>query len=375
MLGRTNENFSRQWQINGYTAYGFGDQRFKYGLGVQFIADRKKWTTLSFNYRIDLDQLGIQVNRLTNLDDGSAFLALTQLGDLVRPFRYKRYQFDFAHQASKAFSVGVRVRKQDFDPQFAFRYRVNPGDVNSRLATDFSTTEVSLRLKYARDETFLINDNSRISLGTLRWPTFALAYTRGLRGTLGGDFDYNKLDIGISQRLKVGFWGVSFYQINAGHVFEDVPYPLLTAHIGNEAPVYTNIAFNGLDFFEFVSQSYASIRYQHFFNGFILNRIPLMKKLKWRAVVTANVLAGEVSESTQDAQVRIDEFGNPLRPDGPDSTPQLFRTLDNGLYSEVGIGIENIFKIFRVDYIQRLSYTDINPDRRSSIKFSFKLSL
>lgn len=373
--GRTNENFSRKWQFNGYTAYGFDDERFKYGFGAQLIVDRKKWTTLSLNYRNDLDQLGIQINGLTNLDDGSAFLALTQLGDLVRPFRYERYQFDLTHQASKAFSFGLRVRKQDYNPEFNFRYRTNPGDVNSALATDFSTTEVSLRLKYARDETFLINDNSRISLGTLRWPTFALAYTRGLKGTLGGDFDYHKLDFGVSQRLKVGFWGVSFYQINAGHVFNDVPYPLLTAHIGNEQPVYTSIAFNGLDFFEFVSQSYASLRYQHFFEGFILNRVPLMKKLKWRLVATANVLAGEVSESTLNSQVTNDEFGNPLFPDGPGTSSELFRTLDSGIYTEVGIGVENIFKLFRVDYIRRLSYNDINPDRKSSIKFSFNLSL
>ncbi len=372
--GRTNENFSRKWQINGYTAYGFKDQKFKYGLGVQWIANRKKWTTLSLNYRNDLDQLGIQVNGLTNLDDGSAFLALTQLGDLVRPFRYKRYQFDFAHQASKAFSFGVRLRKQDFNPEFNFRYRTDLSDVGSPLGTDFATTEVSLRLKYARDETFLINDNSRISLGTLRWPTFALAYTRGLKGTLGGDFDYHKLDFAVSQRLKMGFWGVSFYQINAGHVFNDVPYPLLTAHIGNEQPVYTGIAFNGLDFFEFVSQSYASLRYQHFFEGFILNRIPLMKKLKWRLVATGNMLVGDVSQSTLDVQVNRDEQGAPLIGNG--SVQDLFRTLDSSRpYAEVGLGVENIFKLFRVDYIRRLNYNDINTDRKSSIKFSFNLSL
>jgi hypothetical protein len=373
--GRTNENFSRKWQFNGYTAYGFNDERFKYGAGVQMIANRQKWTTLSFNYRNDIDQLGIQVSSLTDLDDGSAFLALVQLGNLVRPFRYERYQFDFTHQASKAFSFGLRVRKQDFHPEFDFRYRTNLSDLNSPLAIDFTTTELSLRLKYARDETFLINDNSRISLGTLRWPIFAMAYTRGLKGPFGGSFDYNKLEVSVSQRLKMGFWGVSFYQLNAGHVFDDVPYAVLTAHIGNEQPVYTPIAFNGLGFFEFVSQSYASVRYQHFFEGFILNRIPLMKRLKWRLVATGNVLVGGVSQSTLDIQVDRDEQGNPFFPN-ENGNPVLFKTLDDGAYAEAGIGVENIFKLFRVDYIRRLTYTQgLSSSEQGSIVFSFNLSL
>ena len=373
--GRTNENFSRTWQFNGYSAFGFDDKRFKYGAGARVILDRKKWTTLGFNYRKDIDQLGIQVNDLTNLDDGSAFLALVQLGLLVRPFEYERFQLDFAHQASQAFSFNVRLRNQDFEPLFPFRYRINPGQIDSPLGKNFSTSEVNIRLKYARDETFLINDNNRVSLGTLRWPTFVLAYTRGFDG-LGGDFNYHKLDFGVSQRLKMGFWGVSFYQVAAGHIFNDLPYPLLTAHIGNEQPVYTPIAYNQMEFFEFVSQSYASLSYQHFFEGFVLNRIPLLKKLKWRLVGSANMLVGDVSQSTLDLQVRTNEDGNPLITDDNGNEQPLFNVLDPGRpYAEVGIGVENIFKLFRVDYFQRLTYLDNPGIRRSSIKFSFNLSL
>lgn len=373
--GRTNENFSRKWQLNGYTAYGFDDRNFKYGMGARVILNRKKWTTLGINYRNDIDQLGIQLNSLTNLDDGSAFIALTQLGQLVRPFHYQRYQLDFAHQASKAFSFNLRLRNQDYNPLFPFRYKLNPSATDSPLGVNFATTEVNLRLKYARDETFLINDNSRISLGTLRWPTFALSYTRGFNG-LGGDFDYHKLDFGVSQRLKMGFWGVSYYQLAAGHIFNDVPYPLLTAHIGNEQPVYTPIAYSQMEFFEFVSQSYASLNYQHFFEGFILNRIPLLKRLKWRLVGSANVLFGDVSDSTQDLQVSQDENGNPLFTDESNNALPLFNVLDPSRpYAEVGVGVENIFKLFRVDFFQRLTYLE-NPNvRKTSIKFSFNLSL
>lgn len=365
--GRTNEHFSINWQLNGYVAYGFDDEQFKYGLGAKWIADRKDWTVFDVQYRKDIDQYGIQPDPLTDIEGGTAFLALTQLGNLVRPFRYEGYQFGMFRQFSRAFSASLRLNYRDFQPEFPFRYRTELNRSDSPLATDYTTSEATLQLKYARDEAFIINDNSRISLGTLRWPTFMLSVTRGFKGVAGGDFDYTRLNLGVSQRLKLGFWGVSTYQINAGHTFEDLPYTLLNAHIGNEQFVYTNIAFNTMNFYEFVSQSYASLRYQHQFEGFILNRIPLLRKLKWRLVGTGNVLFGGVSQSTLDVQATVDEGGNPL--------PQ-FDVLDNGRpFAEVGLGIENIFKVFRVDYIKRLTYLDKPDVNGSAIKISFNLSL
>jgi hypothetical protein len=365
--GRTNENFSRKWQFNGFGAYGFLDEKVKYGLGAKFIADRKDWTTLTINYRKDVDQFGIQVNPLTDVSEESAFLALTQIGNLVRPFRYERTQFEFARQFSRSFSGAMIFKNQSYQPLFPFRYKVDADELNSSLATNFTTSEVVVRLKYARDETFLVNDNSRLSLGTLRWPIFLLSYTKGFKGLANGDFDYHKLDIGISQNLKMGFWGNMSYQISGGHIFNDLPYTLLTAHIGNEQFVYTDIAFNTMNFFEFVSQTYGAVKVQHFFEGFVMNRIPLMKKLKWRLVGTGSVLFGDVSESTLDRQVLQDEDGNSL--------PQ-FDVLDPSKpFAEVGIGIENIFKFFRVDWVHRLTYLDRPDIRRSDIKLSFKIGL
>lgn len=358
--GRTNEHFSLRWQLNGYLAYGFKDRNFKYGFGATHFISRKKWTTLSLNYRSDIDQLGLQPDGITDFDDANAFVALTQLGNLIRPFSYERTQLDFTSQVSKPFSLSLRLKNQKFTPRFeGFSYYTDIDNVDSPTASNFINTEATLKLKYARDETFIINDNSRISLGTLRWPTFIASYTRGFKGPLGGDFEYNKLDFGVSQRLKTGFWGVSFYQLTASHIFEEVPYPLLTAHIGNEQPVFASFAFNTMNFYEFLSQSYASLRYQHFFEGFILNRIPLLRKLKWRSVVSGNILYGDVSEKTLAAQPTVD-----------------FLTLNpNKPFAEVGVGVENIFKFFRVDFFQRLTYLD-NPDvKQRQIKVSFQLIL
>lgn len=364
--GRTNERFSRKWQFNGYGAYGFLDEQWKYGFGAKYIADRKKWTTVNLSHRRDVDQFGIQINPLTDVSEESAFVALTQIGNLIRPFRYDRTQFDFSRQFSRSFSGAAILKHQAYQPLFPFRYRTNINDVNSSLATNFNTSEVVIRLKYARDETFLINDNSRFSLGTLRWPIFMMSYTRGFKGPGGGDFDYHKVDFAVSQGIKMGFWGNLKYQVSAGHIFNDLPYTLLTSHIGNEQFVYTDIAYNTMNFFEFVSQTYGAVKVQHSFEGFIMNRIPLMKRLKWRLVGTGSLLFGGVSESTLDAQVLFDEEGNAL--------PQFDVLAPGKPFSEVGIGIENIFRFFRVDWVHRLSYLDRPDIRRSDIKLSFQIS-
>ncbi len=365
--GRTNEKFSKKWQFNAFGAYGFLDEQWKYGLGAKYIIDRDKWTTVTLNYRKDVDQFGVQVNPLTDVSEESAFIALTQIGNLVRPFRYEKMQFEFARQFSRSFSGALQLKNQNYNPLFPFRYKTDINDANSQLATNFTTSEFVVRLKYARDETFIINDNNRISLGTLRWPIFLMSYTRGLKVPGGGDFDYHKVDFSVSQQLRVGFWGNLKYQMSAGHIFNDLPYTLLTSHIGNEQFVYTDIAFNTMNFFEFVSQSYGQVKVQHFFEGFVMNRIPLMKKLKWRLVGTGSALFGNVSQSTLDAQVTVDENGNPL--------PQ-FDVLDSSRpFAEVGIGIENIFKFFRVDYVRRLTYLEKPNIRKSDIKVSFQITL
>ncbi len=365
--GRTNENFSRKWQFEGFTAYGLEDRTWKYGGGAQLIADREDWTTFNLRYRNDIDQFGIQPDGVTDLTDGTAFIALTQLGNLVRPFRYERVEFEAARQFSRAFSASLRFRKQDFNPLFDFRYRIDPSRIDSPLAKDYSTSEMTIRLKYARDEVFLVNDNSRFSFGTVRWPTFLLSYTRGFEGLFGSNFQYNRINLGVSQRLKMGFWGVMNYQVNAGHTFEDLPYTLYTAHIGNEQPIYTDIAFNTMNFFEFVSQSFASLRVQHSFEGFVMNRLPLVRKLKWRLVATGSALFGNVSDSALNFQVLQDENNLPL--------PQ-FNTLDGGRpFAEVGLGITNIFKFFRVDVVRRLTYLENPGVDKTAIKFSFEFSL
>lgn len=196
-----------------------------------------------------------------------------------------------------------------FDPLYNFYHRDEQG---SELKTEFRTTEATVGLRYGKDETFIINDNDRISLGPSNWPIFERNYSRGLKW-LEGEYNYSKLKFYIYQKLNLGMLGISRYEAEAGKVFGEVPYPVLENHLGNETFFYTTAAFNTMNFNEFASDQYFSIRYRHFFEGFLLNKVPLIRKLKWRAVANANMLFGSVSDANKSHAPGTDPEGYPLQ--------------------------------------------------------------
>jgi len=164
----------------------------------------------------------------------------------------------------------------------------------------------------------------------------------------------------------MGFVGTSSYTLTGGKVFGTVPYFILEGHLGNESSYYVPIAFNLMNFFEFVSDQWISLRYQHRFEGFLLNKVPLIKKLKWRFVGTANILWGDVSNDNIDLSSSIDENGDPTLP---------LNSLGDTAYIELGYGVENILKVFRIDFFHRLTYLG-NPDVDDfGIKFRFQFLL
>src|SRR5690606_5394956 len=196
-------------------------------------------------------------------------------------------------------------------------------------------------------ELFVINDNERISLGTSKWPAITLRYTHGFKGIAGSDFDYDKLRMSIHKRIRFGPVGVGYLTLAGEYVFSKLPYPLLALHLGNQSPFFAQVTYNLMDYGEFVSDRYASLHYSHHFEGFVLNRIPLMRKLKWRLVGTSNVILGGMSSMNKALVIEADDVENQVG------------FLSRGLpYIELGYGVENIFRFFRVDLIHRLTYLD-----------------
>lgn len=364
---KTNFNFSNRWVLGGRLAYGTQDERFKYRGSIKYIASRKKWTELTGSYTRDIDQVGLSENDLVG---NAVFSTATKFGVLIKPYRYSETKLGVQRQLFKGFRQTIQFNKREFQPipgHFDFAYHTSLEDLSSDMAVNFTNTEVVFETRYAKDELFVQYDNDRVSLGTSKWPIFTLRYTHGFKDLWGGDFTYNKVSINMRKGLKMGFFGTSNISITGEYNFSVLPYPLLKVHIGNESIFYTSAAYNLMNFSEFVSDRYVSLRYDHHFEGFLLNRIPLMKKLKWRTLATANVLYGGLRDANQAILPTTDINGNPV------DQPSYFDS--ETPYVELGYGIENIFKIIRIEAVHRLTYLDGADVDKFGIKVSFQFIL
>lgn len=345
MGARTNYKFSKKWELKGYLAYGFGDGKWKYAASATRILDRSHWTTAQLYSNKEIDQVGLEI---ANLQSNSIFLAASRFGTLRSPYFSTNHGLNVQREFFKGFLVKAGVNAGQFDPLYGFYYLEKD---TREYRSNFETTEVRAGIRYGRDEIIVINDNERASLGSIKWPIFEVNYARGMNW-LGGDLEYQKLSFYVYQRINMGLLGVGRYELDAGKIFGEVPYPILKNHLGNETLFYTTAAFNTMNFTEFTSDQYFSIRYRQSFEGFLLNSIPLIKKLKWRFVGNANVLWGSVKDYNVENVPPVDPEGNPLN---------TFGRLDFGKpYLELGYGVENIFKFFRVDFFHRMTYLD-NP--------------
>ncbi len=362
---RTNEKFSKKWVFGGQLGYGFKDERVKYMAFVQNIMSRRKWTTLTLRARSDISRIGIDDE---SAGDNFLLLASQRFGNFRRGYYFDEARLDFRRELFKGFTQRIAFKYFTFEPTFPFAYYDKPEDLTtSAVRENFDAAEVIVESRYARDELFIQSDNERLSLGTVRWPVITVRYTRGMKGVLNSHFEYDKLRLSVYRRLRFGPLGAGYFNLTAEKVFATLPYPLMALHLGNETPLFTSITYNLMNYGEFISDRFASLQYDHHFEGFLLNKIPLMRKLKWRLVGTANIIYGGLSQENRDIIA-------PFTPDGEPTTTFGYFKPDRP-YIELGYGVENIFRFFRVDFVHRLSYLD-NPDiRKFAVLFSFQFTL
>ncbi len=352
---KTNSKYSKKMMYGAMLAYGFDDHRVKASGFVERIIDRKKWTTFNLTARTDIIRLSIDDDLLAN---NQLFLTAVRWGNYRRAYYFNEVTPQFRRDLFKGFSQRVAFRYHTFEPTYPFAYYQSPEDANVPGAptyTEFQSSEFFFESRYARDETYIQNGNERVSLGLRKWPAITFRYTRGVQGLLGSDFDYNKFRLQVDKRIRMGLLGVGFLTVAGEYIPDKLPYPLLAVHLGNQSFLYSQYAYNLMNFGEFVSDRYVTIRYRQFLEGLFLNRIPLMNKLKWRLVATTNIIYGELSQENR--QMIANQT-----PDGQMTSPTGY--FSGTPYIEAGWGVENIFHFFRVDFVHRLTYLD-RPDTRN----------
>lgn len=355
---KTSPTFSRRWSLRGYGAYGTRDRKIKYGLDVEFLPKRLPWTQINLHHSRDLSQIGFIPDEEKEI---YFFHAAALFGDMSKGYYYDRSSVSLIRQLPFGVITKVKLKRETAQPLFEVHH---PGtkDESIPVIKGYTTTEAEFKLRFARDENFVQKNNRRVSLGMGKWPVFTAQYTVGMDGILGGNYAYHKLHGSIDQRLKMGLFGKTIYQLSGGYIFSQLPYPLLDVHLGNNSVFYYKNAFNTMSRYEFLSDHHVSLRYNHFFEGFILNRIPLIGKLDWRLVASANILYGGTREENRSYRIEDGQF-----------VPEFGFLRNNIPFVEVGYGIENIFKFVRIDAFHRLNYLDNPNASKFALKIGFQI--
>ena len=344
--GRTNTGFSRKWLLSGYVAYGTLDRTVKYSAGVEYIVSRKPWTVVGARRTYDLERVGVSAD---NIGNNSLFAAYSRFGTIRRPYFQEENLVYFRREMGRGFTQTFALRNRTFEPMFPFAFQPQLQDDNQTVRTTYRTTELISETRFAPDKVMLQNDNVRVSAGATRKPIYTLRYAIGVRNVLGSDFTYQRISLTMRHSFRVGVLGRTYYSLGAGIIPATVPYPLLYTPLGNESLFYVGNAHNLMNYFEFVCDRWVTAQFEHNFGGLLFNRLPVLRQLKWRELITAKVLVGSVSAANLAMIPAANAQGQPV---------EGFSSLNRTPYIEVGYGIDNIFKVLRVDAIHRLTYRD-----------------
>ncbi|MBK6931838.1 MAG: carboxypeptidase-like regulatory domain-containing protein [Saprospirales bacterium] len=367
--GRTNLRFARDIQLEGYLAYGAKDERWKgmlsatYAFGASQLR-RFPLDQVRFWYQ---DDVKIPGQELQFVQEDNFLLSFKRgVNDKMIYNRVLGAEYLKETAAHFLFAVSLKSTRQQPAGVLAFRY----GNVEQpQYDPEIKTTELGIHLRYAPNERFYQGATYRTPIYT-KHPKFDLWYTLGARGVLGSSFQYHSVRFKAEKVFYLSQLGWSHVVLDGGRIFGTVPFPLLTAHRANQTFAYQLESYNLMNFLEFVSDKYASVSVTHNLGGLIFNRIPLLRKLKWREVGSFKALWGGLDTANRPTA----ENGLLHFPTDASGTPLTY-TLGKKPYMEASAGIGNIFKVLRIDYVRRLTYLD-QPNVakwgiRARVKFEF----
>ncbi len=342
---KTNSKFSEKILLKGYGAYGFGDKDFKYGGSARFLLNTKPWQTLEVEYSNDLDVHGASAEEF---GENNFLAGLYRRNVPQKLTRIRNSRMTYEREWRPGWSNKVSFVNRKLSPYFNFFYISDASGQNLKLDSIVTSSELKFSTRFAYREKFIEGKYSRASLGS-DWPIVTLTYSLGLRGILGSDFNYHRFDVSIYDWFHVPPIGWSAFTLKAGKIVGDLPFLLLHQAPGNETFFYNTYSFNSMNEYEFISDTWATIFYTHHFDGVIFNRIPLLRKLRLRALVGFKGTWGFLTKDNIDKNSSPENFAG-MWDEWNITAPKPF--------AEVSVGIENIFTLFRVDLVKRLSYLD-----------------
>lgn len=362
--GRTTTGFSTRYYIESYGAYGFTDKQAKYLLNLSYAFNNKSIYTFPQNYIRATVQREIKIPgaEVAFSQQDNLFLSLKR-GDDNKYLYNNYYKLDYVSELENHFSYNFEFKNWKQSPAGSL-YFINQVNGVQNSLPDITTTELAAGFRYAPHEKLIQGKLYRIPIPS-KYPIISFDYREGVKGLFNGQYNYQNMHLRVDKRFYLSQLGYTDVSVEGAYMFGQVPFPLLTIHRANQTFAYEPDLYNLMNFLEFVSDHYAALNIDHGFNGFFFNKIPLIKKLKLREFVTFKVLYGGVRDENN-PQTHPELFQFPLNAQHVAETYSL-----NGTpYTEGGVAVANIFKLFRVDLLERFNYLDHPNSPRFGIRVS-----
>ncbi|MES2328071.1 MAG: DUF5686 family protein [Bacteroidota bacterium] len=363
--GRTTPKLSKRLYFEGYGAYGFKDEKWKY-----FLSSTYSFTNKSiYEYPLNFIRVGYQHDtkipgqELQFVSEDN-FLLSFKRGKNDKWLYNSNFKVDYVHEMANhlSYTLGFKNWKQEPAGSIVYTKVENGTNVN---VDKLITSEFSAELRWAPHEQFYQGKVYRIPIIN-KYPIFTLRFIAGVKGIWNSQYNYQNLSARFEKRAYMSQLGYSDLIVEGGYILGKLPYPLMTIHRANQTYAYQLNSYNLMNFQEFVSDHFAAVSIDHHFNGLFFNRIPLLKKLKLREVFSVKMLWGGVRNenkpSLDPSLIKYPTF---------EGVPTTF-SLERKPYIEGSVGIANIFKLLRVDLVQRFNYLDNPYVARIGVRARFK---
>ncbi len=367
--GMTTANLNPYWFASGYLAYGTNDRKIKYNLKLTHSFTKKEYhegenpvNNLSFIQEYDVYTPG-QDFLFTSKDN--IFVAW-KVGEPVTKMQYiRKGVLQYEKEWLNGLTWKSWIMNQNNEAAGTLQYIKRDESGNLYHIKDFTTSEIGTQLRFAPGERAYNGRSGKESVFNLSKdaPVFKLSHQLGIKGVLGGDYNYNHTEISAEKRIWLSSFGHIDAQIKAGKVWDKVPFPLLILPNTNQSITIQPEAFHMMNALEFVTDQYVSFNATYYLKGWILNRIPGIKWLRLREVLSFNMIYGGLTDKN-----------NPTLTPGLFLLPDGTQPLGSTPYMECSVGLENIFKILRIDYYRRLTYLDHPDIKKGGIRIALRFT-
>lgn len=371
---QTTANLNPHWFLSGYYARGWDSRKNYYKGELTYSFNKKEYLprefpkrTLTFTSTYDVCSPS---DKFMHTDKDNVFTAL-KWTKVEKMMFYNRQQLSFEREEEWGFRTTISLKTEENEAcgDLFFKPLSMVGMEDAMIGQGkFRTTEARIELRYAPGETFINTKQRRLPVN-LDAPVFTLSHTTGIKGFLGGDYDYNFTEASIYKRLWLNSWGKIDILAKGGIQWNKVPFPLLIMPAANLSYIISDETFNLINNMEFLNDRYASLDISWDLNGKIFNRIPLLKKLKWREWLGIKCLWGTLTDKNNPTLAA--NAGDGMLMEFPESS---YIMDSKRPYIELIAGIHNIFKIIHIQYVHRLNYNHLPTATKNGVRLMMRLT-